>query len=472
MIYDEGMSVESARYSFFAFQKFAVSNPKATLKTGYFPSNIRGKKVFRSYCGQTEVGWYFDKQSKEWGCYEGKREESPEQFSYHLSLLQADSQAEIESAEAAAAVAESKTESAVVEERKMDHERTVRMINQQQSQWEAKVYSDEFIQKRIAQLKQKSRQGVDASFKRRSAAEADVAAAESRAVALASDTDSKDDADALPKEFSWANHEGKAWIEPNLDQQDCGSCYAVAGIHMLSSRYKVLKGDPKAEGFSINFPLYCADLNQGCNGGFPSLVSMWSKHVGLVPKKCTGAYYTSSTDSCQDMLKKNSGFRKCVEDNEQHLGRVSNWNYVGGYYGASTAQKMMADLYQHGALAVALEPESDFMYYSKGVYRHTSAKTNVPWVRVDHAVLLIGWGEEDVADEHDKTKMVSTPFWTIQNSWGSEWGENGNIRVIRGENESGIEFQAVAAYLEDGSKEAVLDYVDSLALGHTKKAEL
>jgi len=301
-----------------------------------------------------------------------------------------------------------------------------------------------------------------------------------------------------------------SWVEPVLDQEDCGSCYAVAGVHMLSSRWKVHTKRNDAEGFSINFPLYCSDFNQGCNGGFPSLVSLWSKQVGVVPKRCTGAYYTSSSDQCREMVgklgkkdevtalieKKSSAaghknslhltraerldakyeagmqeFEKCLSEEESKsatgsLARVSGWSYVGGYYGNSNAAKMMQDVFNFGALAVALEPESDFMYYSKGIYRHTSAKTNVPWVRVDHAVLLIGWGEAEeevpagntkgaliqMSDSHSKKHKQTqmTKYWTVQNSWGTEWGESGTIRIIRGENESGIEFQAVAAYFGEG----------------------
>ena len=54
------------------------------------------------------------------------------------------------------------------------------------------------------------------------------------------------------------------------------------------------------------------------------------------------------------------------------------------------------------------------------------------------------------------------PYWTIQNSWGKEWGEGGNIRVIRGENESGVEFQAVSAELGDGRAEKILSYVKGI----------
>lgn len=55
---------------------------------------------------------------------------------------------------------------------------------------------------------------------------------------------------------------------------------------------------------------------------------------------------------------------------------------------------MMQDLYKYGPLAVALEPGMDFMYYRSGVYKSSPIKTKQMWVKVDHAVLLIGWGED------------------------------------------------------------------------------
>ena len=63
------------------------------------------------------------------------------------------------------------------------------------------------------------------------------------------------------------------------------------------------------------------------------------------------------------------------------------------------------------------------MYYESGIYQHLKG-----FLEGGHAVLAVGYGIED-----------GIPFWNVKNSWGPSWGENGYFRIIRGQDECGIE---------------------------------
>merc|ERR1719456_1158835 len=89
--------------------------------------------------------------------------------------------------------------------------------------------------------------------------------------------------------------------------------------------------------------------------------------------------------------------------------RVSSFEYIGGYYGGGTELGMMQEVYKNGPVVVSLEPGNDFMYYNQGIYRSTPVKHS-EWVKVDHSVLLIGWGEE----AQGKGKPLK--YWIVQNS--------------------------------------------------------
>ena len=104
----------------------------------------------------------------------------------------------------------------------------------------------------------------------------------------------------------------------------------------------------------------------------------------------------------------------------------SGYKYVGGYYGGCSEEAMMKALVENGPLSVSFEVYDDFMMYKSGVYHHTGALRSQqetgsfdPFELTNHAVLLVGYGEDSVSGEK---------FWTIKNSWGIEWGEAGYFR--------------------------------------------
>jgi cathepsin C len=99
--------------------------------------------------------------------------------------------------------------------------------------------------------------------------------------------------------------------------------------------------------------------------------------------------------------------------------------------------EIMNEIYRNGPIVMNFEPKYDFMHYGGGVYHSDSASqaySTPEWEKVDHSVLAYGWGEEN-----------GEKFWLIQNSWGPNWGENGNFRMRRGTDESAIESMAESA---------------------------
>jgi len=429
MIYDEAFEVNVDGLSFLAFSRFDLDYSGGTR------TNV-------SRCSETQLGWYRNKAGTLWGCYYAKKKTLLRRD--HPSLL---------------AVAPGRLTQSPSYDEPLDgayHSSFADTINSFQSLWTAKAHN-RWVGMSLREMN--GRAGIHRPFSMAEKREADPyfgqpdtggigpsflqeASQTSRVTMLIDSVEAGNheggDAD-MPSQWNWGNVNGVTYLDPVLDQGECGSCYAVATTRMLSARHRIRLRNPMAEAFSINFPLHCAEYNQGCNGGYAFLISKWSQDVGLVPERC--GHYNGS-GSCQV---------QCRVDGSQRRWRADNHHYVGGYYGASTEQEMLKELMQ-GPLVASFEPKSDIMYYSGGIYK-SGPNTRTEWEPVDHAVLLVGFGE----DRGQK-------YWLLQNSWGEEWGEGGFFRMARGQDESGIESIVVSAdVVEDSRKpQVLLEFVQNL----------
>jgi len=507
MIYDEGFEVAMNDMVYFAFSKFSFTNgPEGQ-------NNI-------SHCGETQIGWYHNAARNRWGCYVGKKvnpspgdtvmpgkappakaalaqasdsddedaqedarqaadpnlamdafgsaldvasspveelkkpKESVSLPSTDQSAMTPDQDAPAAAADPITALTQTEKEQQALEDLYTEppeykpwvpnsagydkpmqgtfQQNVASALNFLQLGWTARVY-DQFAGKTPRQL---NRLAGSKHNRMRADRKAEVDKTATSFLGVSSKhrrihRSSAKGGDA----FDWRNKDGTNFLESVVTQGDCGSCYTISTVHMLTARNKIRAGTTKQPSFSVSFPLYCSEYNQGCDGGYGFLQSKWNEDVGLVPASCSP--FSTGGGSCK--VTKN-----CDLGGKRY--RAHNHHYVGGYYGASDAESIKQELVEKGPLVMSFEPQEDFMYYKNGVYKSGPNKIHQEWEQVDHAVLLIGYGVEG-----------QQAFWTMQNSWGADWGEDGYFRMARGSDESGCESIVVSADVIEEDANPVLE---------------
>lgn len=188
------------------------------------------------------------------------------------------------------------------------------------------------------------------------------------------------------------------------NQGSCGSCWAFSAVGSLESALAIKTGELVE--LSEQELVSCDTNDYGCQGGLMDSAFEWimASSRGL----CTENDYqyssgdTSASGECQSS--------SC----EPVSGTVPK-----GYYDIPPQESaLVAALNQHGPVAVAVEADqSAFQFYHSGVL------TGVCGSQLDHGVLLVGYGIDEDS---------GIPFWKVKNSWGSAWGEQGYIRILRG----------------------------------------
>jgi len=83
------------------------------------------------------------------------------------------------------------------------------------------------------------------------------------------------------------------------------------------------------------------------------------------------------------------------------------------------------DIFRWGPVCSAIKIYPDFYTFKgKGIY-----KWNKQYKQVGaHAIEIVGWGEQS-----------NTKYWIVKNSWGTDWGDDGYFKILRGVNECEIE---------------------------------
>lgn len=89
------------------------------------------------------------------------------------------------------------------------------------------------------------------------------------------------------------------------------------------------------------------------------------------------------------------------------------------------------DIYKWGPVSTSFAVYPDFYTFNAktDIYKWNGKNSQVG----GHAVEIVGWGTENNVD-----------YWIIKNSWGTDWGDNGYFRMVRGINNCEIEENVIS----------------------------
>lgn len=218
-------------------------------------------------------------------------------------------------------------------------------------------------------------------------------------------------AKALPRAIDWSFTLG-----PVRDQGQCGSCWAFATLGALESR--LFHTRRQKIDLSEQQLVDCVVRNFGCRGGYYSTTLQYLRQVNPCP------------ESIYPYKGKNGVSRPCNQLHRHRVCRLTRTRIQKYTVLASESQILQA--LQRGPVMISMRANALLYTYASGVFDGPCA--GVP----NHAVLVVGYNETE----------AGIPYWIIRNSWGTAWGDQGILWLLRGRNQCGIgryqSFQIVA----------------------------
>jgi len=234
----------------------------------------------------------------------------------------------------------------------------------------------------------------------------------------------------LPRDFSnWTRLESLKSIR---DQGACGSCWAVATGTVLDAHSEIFSPAHGRRSFSVQDLVSCVPNPQscggtgGCEGATVELALDYAINYGIATAQ--DAPYQADSGICKNSIY--AGAVALTSNIDTIDVAVQGVHYATAKPATTMGMKawerlpengyepLLRAVYEKGPVAVSVSA-STWSFYAAGVF-DTCPEDAV----IDHAVTLIGFGEQDGAK-----------YWLVQNSWGSSWGENGRIRVLRHDGE-------------------------------------
>merc|ERR1711879_190235 len=207
------------------------------------------------------------------------------------------------------------------------------------------------------------------------------------------------------------------------DRGNCGSCWAFSTAEEVESAVFMATG--KLETLSTQQIISCdkGGNDEGCDGGDTVTAYRYLEKAGGL----------DLASDYPDKSHKTGKTGKCTWD-KKVAAKVSGFAYATppckrGSCKHQSEEKLAAALASKGPISVCVNAGGNgWQHYKKGIY---SKKCSGAEKKLDHCVQLVGF---------DKTG--DTPYWIVRNSWNTDWGEKGFMRLKMGKNLCGIADEA------------------------------
>lgn len=202
----------------------------------------------------------------------------------------------------------------------------------------------------------------------------------------------------LPLEVDWRKHDAVTAVK---NQGQCGSCWAFVATGTVEGAYAIKSG--RLVSLSEQELLDCTSFwNYGCDGGSHVEALDWIYRNGGVTMESLYPYNAIKGD-CNS------------EKYDTYTVTVDNYVCI-----PPNNEALLLEAVASVPVAVAVDASPvDFMLYSSGIITQEFLGLSCG-ENLTHAMLVVGYGSEDGLD-----------YWILKNSWGTDWGENGYMRLQR-----------------------------------------
>ena len=186
-------------------------------------------------------------------------------------------------------------------------------------------------------------------------------------------------------------------VTPVKFQGKCGSCYAFSVTGALEGQHFIKSG--RLLSLSEQQIIDCSG-QKGCMSGWMGPVYNYIAENGGIESEDSYPYWANDDGDCEFNYK----FAVTTDNGYQQLLACEN-----------NLKNAVASI---GPLSAAISVADSFYHYSGGIYDEPYCSGNF-----NHAILVVGYGTDNGKD-----------YWLVKNSWGTDWGEDGYVKMSRNKN--------------------------------------